>query len=74
MSDIKNVTNNNTCKLHSGFSAEITNLKDSNKELWAAYKSITDRIDSFSVRMNVTLGGVAVSCILLAINIFLRNR
>lgn len=61
------------CTQHSGFEADIKNLKESDKDQWESMKEITRRLDSFSTRMNVTLGGVAVSCVLLAINILLMR-
>jgi hypothetical protein len=67
------INNKDFCNKHSGHEAEIENLKRSDSDQWASMKEITQRLDSFSTRMNVTLGGVAVSCILLAVNIMLMR-
>lgn len=68
-------TNNRTivCIHHSGCITNIDNLKESDRQQWVTIEKIGDRLDSFSTRMNITLGGVAVSCILLAINILLMK-
>lgn len=50
------------CRDHSGCISDIVHLQRSDKLQWQF-------INSIHSRLNVLLGGVAVSCILLAINI-----
>ena len=53
------------CVEHSGLVARITNLEEEmNKE--------TSRTDTIMSRLNVVLGGVAVSCILLVLNLIAK--
>ena len=63
---------NNICKEHSGCMTDIANIKLSDANQWTAIDKISDRIDSFSTRINITLGGVDVSCLLLAANLYFK--
>jgi len=53
------------CQEHSGCIAEIENLKTSNKEQWVCINYIKNR-------MNMILGGVALSLIALVGNIIIK--
>ena len=59
----------NFCKDHSGFKADIENLKKVNGDQWAKMDRQDDRINSIFSRLNITLGSAVVSAILLAINL-----
>jgi hypothetical protein len=50
------------CKDHSGCLSDIKTLKESDRDQW-------DAINSMKARIDVVLGGVAMSCILLVINL-----
>lgn len=54
------------CRDHSGCVADIEHLQESDKQQWECLHSI-------SARINVVLGGVAVSCIMLAINLIIKK-
>jgi len=73
MDEVKKNNRAVVCIYHSGCISDITHLQDSDRMQWTNLDKISDRLDSFSTRMNVTLGGVAVSCILLAVNIILMR-
>jgi len=51
------------CSDHSGCTADIGNLKESDRNQWDALKNMGDKIDKFSGRLNMILGGVAVAAI-----------
>ena len=57
------------CIEHTGCIARITNLETSDRDQWAGIKDMGKRMDAIGARINVILGGIAVSCILLAINL-----
>lgn len=57
------------CIEHTGCIARITNLETSDRDQWDGLKDMDKRMDAFSSRINAILAGVAVSCILLAINL-----
>jgi len=54
------------CNQHSGCVADITTLKESDKQQWSAIKSIENKA-------NAILGGVCVSCVLLLINLMVSK-
>lgn len=57
------------CIEHTGCVARISNLEKTEAEQWREMKDMSDRMNGFSTRINIILGGVAVSCILLAVNL-----
>jgi hypothetical protein len=61
-----------TCFCHS----EIDNLKQSKCDLWEKMDKLTikydAKYDAILMRTNVILGGIAVSCILLVVNILIK--
>jgi hypothetical protein len=59
------------CSDHSGCIADIEHLKGTDKAQWETLSKQGDRIDAIMTRINVTLGGVTVSVILLAINLIM---
>jgi hypothetical protein len=56
-----------TCKEHTGCLADIKNLKDSDDRQW-------ETIDAIRNRLNLVLGGVCVSCVLLVVNILIQRN
>jgi hypothetical protein len=56
----------NICIQHSGCVADIRTLQESQKTQWDAIESIKNKV-------NMILGGVCVSCILLVINILITK-
>lgn len=56
---------NEKCNEHSGCMTAIKNLEKTDDAQWKAIESIKSRI-------NVVLGGVCMSCILLAINLLIK--
>jgi len=66
---------NNICREHSGCLARLDNAEKENAEQWQKMvrinqrmEKIEDRVGSILTRINIILGGIAVSCVLLAIN------
>lgn len=59
------------CDDHSGCLADIKNLKNSDKTQWEAIGKNRDRIDQIITRLNITLGGVVVACLMLIIDILI---
>ncbi len=60
------------CSEHSGCMARIDNLEKSQKEQWETMAKQRERVDSIFMRLNITLGGVVVACVLLAINLAIK--
>ena len=60
-----------TCGEHTGCLKDIAHLQNSDRDQWTSIGKNRDRIDSILTRVNITLGGVAVSCVLLAINLII---
>ena len=58
---------NNKCQEHSGFMARILSIEKENT-------AMRTRLDSIFMRINITLGGVAVACILLVVNFILLHK
>ena len=59
------------CEDHSGCIRDIEHLQLSDRDQWESIGKNRDRIDSILSRMNLVLGGVVVSCIMLVINLIL---
>lgn len=59
------------CIEHTGCVARISNLEDSDKSQWSELKEAENRMNAISARINVILGSVVVSCILLVINLLI---
>ena len=57
------------CIEHSGCIARIDNLETSDRDQWTGIGEMDKRMDAIGARINMILGGVAVSCILLTINL-----
>ena len=57
------------CEDHTGCLKDISHLQESDRDQWTSIGKNRDRIDLILTRVNVTLGCVTVSCILLAINL-----
>jgi hypothetical protein len=60
------------CVEHSGCIARIGTLEKTEREQWAAIDKQGDKVESIVARLNVVLGGVAVSCILLVVDIVVK--
>ena len=58
------------CDEHSGNCKSILVLEQSDKNQWDKLSALDQRINGIMTRLNVTLGGLAVSLILLAVNLF----
>ena len=61
-----------TCVEHTGCIARIDNLERTNHEQWGKIGKLNDRLDSIFTRINITLGGIAVACILLVVNLIIK--
>ena len=59
---------NYICKEHSGCIARIENIEKENVEQWNKMVRTDGRMDKIFMRINIILGGIAISCLLLAIN------
>lgn len=59
------------CIEHTGCIARIGSLEGSDEKQWDKFDDVEIRMNSIMARINVILGGVAVSCILLVINLLL---
>lgn len=57
------------CHEHSGCVTDIENLKDSNSKLWDEISTVRNKVDTIMVRLNVILGCIVVSVIMLAVNL-----
>lgn len=60
------------CTEHSGCIRRLDHLELTDKELWEKVNRTNDKIDTIMTRINFILGGIAVSCVLLAINILVK--
>ena len=58
--------NNGICKFHTGFDERIKHCETS-------IDCLGQRFDKMLTRLNVALGGVAVSCLLLVINLLVQR-
>ena len=61
--------NNSICKAHSGCISDIEHLKDDNEIQWKEFHKMSTRIDKIFNRINLILGGIVVSCVMLVINL-----
>ena len=61
-----------TCHDHSGCLRDIANLNNDNKDQWEEIHRLACKMDKIFARINVMLGGIACSCILLVVNILTR--
>ena len=61
-----------TCLENCGCKARIIKMESEQKEQWESMEKQRERVDSIFTRLNITLGGVVVACILLAINIAIK--
>jgi len=57
------------CKFHDGIEREIDHLKLTDQSQWVKIGNIDERMNAIMSRLNITLGGVAVSCALLGLNL-----
>jgi len=64
---------NNTCKQHTGLVARLDNVEKENNDQWGKMSNMEDKMDSIFTRLNIILGGVAVACIMLVINIIVTK-
>jgi len=64
--------NGNICKAHSGCISDIDHLKSENLAQWKELSKVQEKQDQLLMRMNVLLGGIAVACVLLVINIAIK--
>lgn len=55
------------CDDHSGMVARMEHVERQTEAQW-------EKINSMITRINISLGGIAVSCILLTINIWLNSK
>lgn len=60
------------CDQHSGFEERIKTVEKNNTEQWTHINELGDKVNEnqnkIMTRINVVLGGIAVACILLTIN------
>ena len=63
---------NNLCIEHTGCMARIKNIEKENKDQWAKMSKLDDRIDTILTRVNIILGSIAASCILLVLNLIAK--
>ena len=59
------------CDDHSGCLADIRNLKDDQHSQWDCIRQIEIKMANIAGLLNKVLGGVAIACVLLAVNIVL---
>ena len=62
-------TNNSICKAHSGCIADIEHLQGDNEKQWKELTKMNNRVDKIFNRINLILGGIVVSCVMLVINL-----
>jgi len=63
---------NGFCLEHSGCVKSIKHLEKANVEQWDHMEKQGDRINTIFMRINIILGGITVSCILLLVNLLLK--
>lgn len=65
-----------TCPWHAGMECDVRNIREDHKKDFEKLEIVVNqqrnRIDAIVTRLNITIGGVAISCILLAINMMLQ--
>ena len=62
-----------TCKDHTGCLRDIVNLEKENVAQWANIRCLEIKYQGIMTKLNTILGGVAVACILLSINILMTK-
>lgn len=62
------------CSEHTGLVERMNALEKENDAQWKKLRIHDNRIDGMITRINIALGGIAASCILLAINIWLNSK
>ena len=58
-----------TCKEHTGCIARIDNIEVVNAGQWTKMGKMDARMNTILTRINIILGGIAASCVLLVINL-----
>jgi len=66
------MTTNGICKEHSGCMARIENNEKDIGDQWGKMSDLDKRINTIFTRLNITLGGVVVMAIALAVNSLLK--
>lgn len=61
------------CSEHSGCMARVERLEKENNDQWDRLAKTDERMDSIFTRLNIVLGGIIVACIMLAINLALKQ-
>lgn len=64
---------NGECTVGAKHAAEIKGLEDDVKGIKEDYKDMCRKINNINANINRLLGGVAIACILLAINILITT-
>jgi len=62
----------NVCLDHSGLKNRINNLEEANVSQWTEIGKTDDKVNNIMLRLNVVLGGVAVTCVMLCVNLILK--
>ena len=62
------------CPDHTGCIRDISHLQESDRDQWTSIGKNRERIDTILSRVNITLGGVTVSCVLLVINLLVKGH
>lgn len=52
--------------------ARVVNIERENTDQWGKMDKLGTRIDTILNRINIVLGGIAASCVLLALNLMIR--
>ena len=63
---------NGECTVGAKHEEQIQGLKDSLVEVKGDYRELCKKINAINTNVNHLLGGVAIACILLAINILME--
>jgi len=61
-----------TCHDHSGCIKDISNLKCDNHKQWEEISRVKMKVDNMVSKLNVILGGIVVSLVLLALNLAIK--
>lgn len=64
--------NEEVCHEHSGCLTSINNLKCDNIKQWKAIEDMDKRMDNIFSRLNIILGGIIVSIIMLLADVLVR--
>lgn len=60
------------CSEHSGFEERIKKNEKETDDIWIEINKLRDRDNSILTRFNITLGGICLACVLLALNIIIE--